>query len=231
MICSCFITCWLLQGIDFTLVHVDLSNKPSWYHLLNPKKLVPCVRDKDGEVIVESLDICQALDDKYKEMPLTPTDPALKALMETQRSNVSAVIQQGLATIQGNSRQWGIGSEYNKEAMKEFEAKVSQLFDARDSQTSGSYLVGDSPTLVDIALFPFMYRFELALQGMHGTEISHVAGGRLGMWLDAMRSRESAKMACPNNDLFREALKKHASLDFFDYETYSIFALHPQLAS
>ena len=46
----------LAQGLDFQLVHVDLSKKPSWFRAFGG--LVPVV-EQDGVAHVESLHICQ----------------------------------------------------------------------------------------------------------------------------------------------------------------------------
>lgn len=49
----------LEKNVPHTLVHVDLSAKPTWYKRLNPRGLVPCVAYK-SEVIIESEDICRS---------------------------------------------------------------------------------------------------------------------------------------------------------------------------
>lgn len=48
-----------VQGLDFQLVHVDLSEKPLWFNALG-SGLVPVV-ELDGIVHTESLDICRWL--------------------------------------------------------------------------------------------------------------------------------------------------------------------------
>lgn len=47
-----------LQRTDFSMVHVDLANKPAWYKSINPNGLVPAVTF-DGYVTTESIDICR----------------------------------------------------------------------------------------------------------------------------------------------------------------------------
>ena len=47
-----------LQGVQFQVVQVDLSNKPGWYRSINPQTLVPSLV-ADGETVVESIDICR----------------------------------------------------------------------------------------------------------------------------------------------------------------------------
>jgi hypothetical protein len=48
----------LEKGVEHTMVHVDLSNKPPFYRQLNPLGLVPCAAFQ-GQVICESEDICR----------------------------------------------------------------------------------------------------------------------------------------------------------------------------
>jgi glutathione S-transferase len=48
----------LEKGVEHTLVHVDLSNKPGWFTRLNPRGLVPYVTF-EGKGMTESLDVCR----------------------------------------------------------------------------------------------------------------------------------------------------------------------------
>lgn len=48
----------LLQQVQHRTVHIDLSNKPSWYSQVNHKGLVPAV-EYEGQVHTESIDICR----------------------------------------------------------------------------------------------------------------------------------------------------------------------------
>ena len=52
----------LEKGAPYTLVHVDLSNKPRFYKQVNPRGLVPCLAYQ-GDVITESEDICRCAPD------------------------------------------------------------------------------------------------------------------------------------------------------------------------
>lgn len=47
-----------LQEVPYTLVHVDLSDKPAWFRSVNPRGLVPAVQ-YDGQTVTESTDICR----------------------------------------------------------------------------------------------------------------------------------------------------------------------------
>lgn len=46
----------ILQGTEFDLVNIDLSNKPGWFTKMNG--LVP-VLQHDGQLHTESADICR----------------------------------------------------------------------------------------------------------------------------------------------------------------------------
>ncbi|KRT85034.1 Glutathione S-transferase, partial [Oryctes borbonicus] len=59
----------LLKRIPFEVVNINLANKPNWMWDLNSEGKIP-VLDAGSEIIVESLDICEYLNDKFPEPPL-----------------------------------------------------------------------------------------------------------------------------------------------------------------
>ncbi|XP_017771680.1 PREDICTED: pyrimidodiazepine synthase-like [Nicrophorus vespilloides] len=66
------------KNLPHDIVNVNLMNKPEWLFKIHPEGKVPTL-DTGSEIIVESLDICNYLDDKYPEPPLYPSDEATKA--------------------------------------------------------------------------------------------------------------------------------------------------------
>ena len=77
------------KGLDYENIDVDLhggENLGSDFLKLNPKAVVPVLVD-DGEVILESNNICIYLDEKYPETPLMPADAK-------GRSDVRVLLQQ-----------------------------------------------------------------------------------------------------------------------------------------
>jgi glutathione S-transferase len=80
---------------------------------------------------------------------------------------------------------------------------------------------------VDIVYFPFAERFAIGVQEFCNFDMSAAEGGKIGSWLGAMRSRPHDVSPSADPDLFRSALKRHMRMDFFDYDTYSVAALHP----
>nr|CAD7193665.1 unnamed protein product [Timema douglasi] len=67
-----------VKKIPHDIVNIDLKNKPDWYFKIHPKGLVPAL-DLEGQILVESLDIAEFLNEKYPDPPLYPADPEKKA--------------------------------------------------------------------------------------------------------------------------------------------------------
>nr|CAH7731289.1 unnamed protein product [Callosobruchus chinensis] len=65
------------KGISHDIVNINLFGKPEWYFKIHPKGFVPALLD-GSDIILESIDICDYLDDKFPENPLYPSDPEKK---------------------------------------------------------------------------------------------------------------------------------------------------------
>ncbi len=76
--------CLAEKGVDFENVLLDLGKgkdhlKPEYLEI-NPNGVVPTLVD-DGEIIIDSSVICEYLDEKYPDPPLSPADLAERARM------------------------------------------------------------------------------------------------------------------------------------------------------
>ncbi|KAJ2233381.1 hypothetical protein H4R99_004575 [Coemansia sp. RSA 1722] len=65
--------------VPYKLVEIDLDNKPTWYHLVNPQLKVPALRLPSGEILIESLVISEYVADQFPEAHLLPTDALERA--------------------------------------------------------------------------------------------------------------------------------------------------------
>ncbi|PIA16049.1 thioredoxin-like protein [Coemansia reversa NRRL 1564] len=65
--------------IPYVLETIDLENKPTWYHLVNPQLKVPALRTPDGTVLTESLVIAEFVADKFPEAHLLSSDAIERA--------------------------------------------------------------------------------------------------------------------------------------------------------
>ena len=76
--------CLAEKGLAFEDIRLDLGKakehlRPE-YLRLNPNGVVPTLVD-DGKVIIDSSVICEYLDEKYPQVPLSPSDPVERAHM------------------------------------------------------------------------------------------------------------------------------------------------------
>lgn len=196
--------------------------------------------DIDGTIHVESLDICRWVDTELaigrdtigtSDPSLSPPDAAGKACMNKIISAGSALSEAGLSFLSGrNGRYWGIGSGHTDSQRAEFESALKKaIVDPIQSSNGGPFLMGEQLTLADIAVFPFVKRYQVACREFcSGYDVSSVLHGVVGKWLDAMGQRSAVQITSASDELLLKAYKKHSSLDFFDYDSYSATELHPQ---
>jgi glutathione S-transferase len=64
------------KNIPHNIVYINLKNQPEWYFKTHPDGKVPAL-DTGKEVVLESLDIVDFLDEKFPNPPLYPSDPEL----------------------------------------------------------------------------------------------------------------------------------------------------------
>jgi glutathione S-transferase len=159
------------------------------YLRLNPNGVIPTLIDQ-GAVIIESSIICEYLDDAYPEESLRPADNAERAHMRvwTQLPDASlhhacgvlsfaiAFRHQMLALpkeeidrqlaekpdpkVRDNLRQtidMGIDAPMASDALKNFDGVIGRIASRLDQ---AAWLAGDSYSLADIAMLPYVCRLE-----------------------------------------------------------------------
>ncbi|XP_050297679.1 pyrimidodiazepine synthase-like [Anthonomus grandis grandis] len=168
------------KNIPHEIVNINLMQKPEWYFKIHTEGKVPALLDGD-KIIVESLDICDYLDEKYPENPLYPAEPAAK-------EKDKQVIQQiGSATsIFGKilfSNEEKSPEEWVKEIIKALQPLEDELV-ARGTKFFG----GDKPGMIDYMLWPWAERAG-AIALKLGTKLpitdDHIP--QLRKWRKAMR--------------------------------------------
>ena len=208
---------------------------------------MPAVQAPDGSIQVESIDICRWVDtelstsndissnndnnDSSSYPALSPPDAAGKARMNKIISAGSAFSEAGLSFLSGrNGRYWGIGSGQTAQQRTEFESALKRaIVDPINENKGGPFLMGNTITLADIAVYPFVKRYQLACREFcNGYDVSSVLNGVVGQWLDAMGQRPACQITTAKDELLLKAYKQHKGLDFFDYDTYLATELHPQ---
>ncbi|XP_023571336.1 glutathione S-transferase omega-1 isoform X2 [Octodon degus] len=69
----------MTKGIRHEVVNINLKNKPEWFLEKNPLGLVPVLENSQGQLISDSVIICDYLDEAFPGKKLVPDDPYEKA--------------------------------------------------------------------------------------------------------------------------------------------------------
>jgi glutathione S-transferase len=141
------------SGVAVDIIEVSLKAKPAEMLALSPKGTVP-VLSADGQVIDESLAIMRwALAQNDPQDWLLKDDPAGQAL-------IAALIEENDQAFKVHLNRYKYAERYPEQPMAVYRAegevflrKLDELLDGRD------YLLAGHPTLVDVALMPFVRQF------------------------------------------------------------------------
>jgi maleylacetoacetate isomerase len=156
-----------LKGIQYRQKFVHLVRDGGEQHKIeyrevNPLGLVPALVHED-QTIVQSMAICEYLEDTFKDIPLLPANPAARARVRSIAQSITSEIQplNNLAVM-----------DYLKNEMQQDDSAikgwythwVARGFSAVESwlsmADSGLYCHGDTPTLADCFLVPQVYNAE-----------------------------------------------------------------------
>ena len=156
-----------LKGLAYRQQAVNLvrdggEQNLSEYRTVNPLGLVPALTH--GEyVVVQSVAICEYLEETFREPPLLPPDAAGRARVRAIVQTIADEIQplNNLAVLQYLAEQMqqpeaAVGRWYRHWVARGFGAIESWL----DSPATGACCHGDQPTLADCFLVPQVYNAE-----------------------------------------------------------------------
>jgi maleylacetoacetate isomerase len=156
-----------LKGIDYELIPVHLArkggeqNQPA-YREINPLGLVPALAH-DGQVLVQSLAICEYLEEAFPEQPLLPAEQRGRARVRGLVQSIACEIQpmNNLSVTQYLKKEMGQADEavrdwYIHWIDRGFSAIESWL----ESSDTGRFCHGDMPGLADCFLVPQVYNAE-----------------------------------------------------------------------
>lgn len=156
-----------LKGIQYRQKFVHLVREGGEQHKIeyrevNPLGLVPALVH-ENQTIVQSMAICEYLEETFTDIPLLPANAAARARVRTIAQSITSEIQplNNLAVI-----------HYLKNEMHQDDAAIkawyahwiTRGFSALESwlstPDSGLYCHGDTPTLADCFLVPQVYNAE-----------------------------------------------------------------------
>ncbi|KAG5893175.1 hypothetical protein JTB14_000435 [Gonioctena quinquepunctata] len=140
------------KKIPHEVIYINLFKNPEWYSKINPRGKVPALLD-GSKVIIESLDICDYLDEKYPQNLLYPADPVAK-------KKDKAVIKQIGAALPLFERCFFTDEKKSPEEW--LELLVGALQDMEDElEIRGTkFFGGKEPGMVDYMMWPWGERAE-----------------------------------------------------------------------
>lgn len=156
-----------LKGLDYSQRPVNLvrdggEQRSERYRSINPLGLVPALVHGD-RVIVQSVAICEYLDEVFPAAALLPADPVGRARVRSLVQSIASEIQplnnlgvtRYLGDVMGNGEA-SVQSWYRHWVARGFAAIETWLGDGY----SGRFCHGDYPSLADCFLVPQVYNAE-----------------------------------------------------------------------
>ena len=156
-----------LKGIEYRLKAVHLlkdggeQNKAD-YRGINPLGLVPALVHA-GHTVVQSMAICEYLEQTFAGVPLLPADPPGRARVRSIACSITSEIQplNNLGVVQYLKNELRLdGAAVNNWYHHWLERGFSAVESWLSTANSGLYCHGDAPTLADCFLVPQVYNAE-----------------------------------------------------------------------
>ncbi|MDA3903502.1 MAG: glutathione S-transferase family protein [Desulfuromusa sp.] len=183
------------KNLPFTLIEIDLRNKPDWYLQLNPAGAVPALR-QGNFILCESLIINEYINECCAE-------PALLPATAQQRADARLWIDY-------------VGSKFiplfyrllkaqKKEDQDVVAANLCRVLAVLDDELNrrkreGPYWFGWQVGLTDIALYPWFERWAM-LEHYRGLVIPDNLTSLLG-WIETMQGRDAIRLGSEPVDYY-----------------------------
>ena len=182
----------------------------------------------DGVPYTESLDICRLLMQRRPTLchSLDPIYPVTTEAIESLVAH-SRVIESAGWSLLGGAWNFPKSGKTTPAARDAWEKAIGVLTESIE-RFGGPYLCGPSPTLADVALSPFLARFDLAARRVRDFS-ARAESPRLSAYLEHLESSDAWRTTFPDSSKFGEAIERYGSLDYFDYISASLAEPCPRI--
>jgi len=125
------------------------------YRALHPQGFVPALEADDGSVLIQSLAICEYLEETHPQPPLLPKDPIQRARVRAFAQVICCDIHpiQNLKVLRRLKT-----SGFSEDAVNQWAAQIiSEGFDACEqliAREPGPFCFGNTVSLADVCLIP-----------------------------------------------------------------------------
>ena len=176
------------KGLPVEIVSFERGKRPPELEALSPRAKSPTLFDGDAKVF-ESLAVLEYLEDRYPQPPLLPAAPFARAearmfiarVTEEMAPRVGAVVAEAT-----NPAQDGKKLAAHLQALMEHLTTWDRHFAVRP------FAVGDTPTLADVALYPFFPVLRRTAGVKIGGDLPHLRG-----WIERLQARPSTALPTP----------------------------------
>jgi glutathione S-transferase len=141
------------SGVELNIVEVSLKAKPAEMLALSSKGTVP-VLSVDGQVIDESLAIMR--------WALAQNDPQNWLFKDDSvgQTRIAALIEENDQVFKVHLNRYKYAERYPEQAMEVYRSEGEVFLRKLDELLAGrDYLLGNHPSLADVALMPFVRQF------------------------------------------------------------------------
>ncbi|KAJ1898078.1 hypothetical protein LPJ66_002976 [Kickxella alabastrina] len=156
-----------IAQVPHKVVEIDLTNKPDWYHLVNPQLKVPALRTPSGTILIESLILSEFAADQFPDSHLLPSDATERAQL---RLFVEIFSSRIIPNIFGSLR--GTNAKEIEEKKAALLAGFKELNDELVKQWAriggdGALWLGDKVSLAEVNTVSF-YNLLVAVEHYRG---------------------------------------------------------------
>ncbi|CAG2053371.1 unnamed protein product [Timema podura] len=175
-----------VKKIPHDIVNIDLKNKPDWYFKIHPKGLVPAL-DLEGQILVESLDIAEFLDEKFPDPPLYPADPEKKAKDKELIGKFGKVVATWAAALYKKD------GKTNQERFQSINDVLLEM-ETELEERGTTFYGGDAPGMVDYMIWPWVERARVpSLIDGEDFDFPKDKLSKLVVWKNEMKERKVVK--------------------------------------
>ncbi|XP_049831741.1 pyrimidodiazepine synthase-like [Schistocerca gregaria] len=196
------------KGVPFEMVDINLKNKPEWYSKVHPEAKVPALEMAGGEVVVESVDISDYLNQKYPEPPLWSTDQDKnlhhKHLLETF-GKLQGLFMEAIRAKDSQAL----------EGILPNVAPILQLFEDELEKTGSQFFGGNRPGMLDYMIWPWAERCAAMPALFTGVTFPTEHFPRIMAWGAAMMQDPAVKVSAMSAEAHANFIRKYVdgSLD------------------
>ncbi|KKZ61892.1 hypothetical protein EMCG_03591 [[Emmonsia] crescens] len=191
-----------VKGIPYQYIEVDPYKKPESLLEVNPRGLVPAIRQGSWGCY-ESTVLLEYLDDLEAGNPLLPPrDPQLRAHCRLWADHINRHI---IPTFYRLLQEQDVQKQITHS--EELKAEINKLVNA--SHVHGPFFLGPAISFVDIQFAPWMLRLSRVLKPYRGWPDPE-RGSRWEAWVEAVECDERVRATTSADELYLDSYERYA---------------------